>query len=105
MTALHLFTAKNKTTGSVYMKTTVTIDCTQFTSYDRVHRTFKNAGVDYDGENLDALFDALTSICTPTIIKMCGFDLIPKELSDYAEKLKRVLDDACEENQAVEVEF
>ena len=84
---------------------TVTIDCTQFTTYDKVHRTIKNAGVEYEGENLDALYDALTSICTPTQINMCGFDLIPEALSDYAKKLKRVLADACEENSTVEVRF
>lgn len=49
---------------------------------------------DYYGKNLDALFDCLTSITTPTAVLA-----VINAQDEYHKKIKNVLDDAQEENK------
>ena len=50
------------------------------------------------GDNLDALYDALTDIAEDTVIKLLHGDLFEQRLGWYGRQLMRVLKDAVEDN-------
>ena len=50
------------------------------------------------GDNLDALYDALTDIAEDTVIKLLHSDLFEQRLGWYGRQLMRVLKDAVEDN-------
>lgn len=60
---------------------------------------------DYYGKNLDALWDALTSIGTGTKLEIIHFDSVKASLGIYAEKLQQVLIDAADENTFLQITF
>jgi ribonuclease inhibitor len=49
---------------------------------------------DYYGENLDALWDCLTEIDTPTILIWYDFELSMTRLGEFAEKALSIFRDA-----------
>lgn len=53
------------------------------------------------GGNLDALYDCLTQLGTPTKLRLVGFD----SLSSFSRGFRRVMEDACEDNPNFRVIF
>lgn len=57
---------------------------------------------DYYGANLDALYDALTDICTDTVVAI----LLPEETKidpDYLDRVCQVFEDAEQDNPFLEL--
>jgi ribonuclease inhibitor len=55
---------------------------------------------DYYGNNLDALYECLTDICEPGIIRI---QMLLPEGSDFYRRLLAVMRDAARENPRIEV--
>ena len=55
---------------------------------------------DYYGHNLDTLYDCLTDICEPRIIRI---QMLLPEGSDFYRRLLAVMRDAARENPRIEV--
>lgn len=58
---------------------------------------------DYYGENLDALWDILTTISQPLVIVLLNSELIYSNLEDYGRALVGVFAEAMEENPNIEL--
>lgn len=58
---------------------------------------------DYYGENLDALHDCLTDICSETTIHIVGFERMRDNLGNFAKSLSRVLTASADENPKLNV--
>ncbi|MBC8587023.1 barstar family protein [Paratissierella segnis] len=56
---------------------------------------------DYYGENLDALWDELSTIAEPTDIKFINKDILIENLGTYGEEIIRTFVDAAEENKNI----
>lgn len=86
---------------------TITLDLTQMKSIRQLHLYLRSVLdlPDYYGENLDALYDCLTEICEPVILKMPQAVAERTELGWYGERLLLVLKDAAEENPNLKVEL
>lgn len=56
---------------------------------------------DYYGENLDALWDELSTITEPIDIKFINEDIIIENLGTYGEEIIRTFVDAMEENKNI----
>ena len=56
----------------------------------------------YYGGNLDALYDALGDIASPTNIVLCGAPA-SEEMAAYLPRLAQVLEDAAQENVNLEL--
>ena len=85
----------------------VVIDCAKFETKARIHEAFHNepAFPDYEGNNLDAMFDMLTEVASPTTITV-------KHLSDweaapesFRNNIRKLLERADRENPNVTVVF
>lgn len=79
----------------------ITIDCTMIEDPGVLHQTLAEAlsFPDWYGHNLDALYDALTSLPTAIHLTFHGFS----QLGDFARKLFRVLDDAVQSNPTLQI--
>ena len=55
------------------------------------------------GRNLDALFDLLTESTEPATLTIYDWDTLSSTLGDKAARLRRVLEDAGQENPALTV--
>ncbi len=55
------------------------------------------------GRNLDALYDLLTEPLEPVTLTIYDFDALNEKLGDRAAALRRVLEDAGQENPALTV--
>ena len=77
------------------------IDCSLITDRDSLHKAFKEelSLPDYYGNNLDALYDCLTSITEDTEVTLEDFPKLEDTLGNYAGILSRVLHDASAENE------
>lgn len=87
------------------MVTRRVIDCTHATSKETLHQYLTEVLhlPDYYGGNLDALFDCLTEIGSPTCLVLQNTRrLIP--LGDYGEALLSTFRDAALENPNVTLE-
>lgn len=60
---------------------------------------------DYYGENLDALWDVLSTISEPVKIKVVNSDNLYENLGSYGEAILDVFKDAAEENDNVNLEI
>ncbi len=60
---------------------------------------------EYYGANLDALYDCLTEICEPVILKIPKAIALGSELGWYGERLLLVLQDAAAVNPDLQVEL
>lgn len=58
---------------------------------------------DYYGENLDALHDCLTDICSDTTIRIVGFEKMRDNLGNFAKSLSRVLKASADENPKLSI--
>lgn len=76
------------------------IDGAQFKTKTQMHDYMQGliTGVSYEGRNLDALHDALTSICTPTHITVKNLDVARDLLNGYIERTVAVFVAAAVEN-------
>lgn len=78
----------------------VTIDCREIRTQEDFHRAFASALhlPGFYGENLDALYDCLTSICTRTVINLVGVERMLKELRSYGRAAVNAMERAEREN-------
>ena len=53
---------------------------------------------DYYGNNLDALYDVLTSVGEQCELELCGLEDIEEDMRGYLDVLRQVLEDAEAEN-------
>lgn len=60
---------------------------------------------DYYGENLDALYDCLTEVCEPVILKIPQAVAADSELGWYGQRLLLVMQDAAAANPNLQVEL
>ena len=60
---------------------------------------------DYYGENLDALYDCLTEVCEPVILKIPQAVAAGSELGWYGARLLTVVQDAAAANPNLQVEL
>ena len=80
----------------------IAIDCTGLGKED-LHRALAES-LDFPewyGNNLDALYDELTSISRETLVVLCNFDAAARSCKGF----KRVLEDAANENPVFHVAF
>ena len=87
------------------MKKQAVIDFSLFKDKKQCHTVIKDAVGDYDGANLDALFDHLTSTFEPKAYKLVNTASVPKELCDYAQAIVDTFADASAENGSISVEI
>ena len=85
----------------------VTIDCRDLLSRSDLHSIFVQAlsCPEWYGNNLDALHDQLTSLCSPTHICMIHWADAEAALGRYAVGAKRAILDSAEENPNLTVIF
>jgi len=78
----------------------------RMTSIKTAHRYIKRKldFPDYYGENLDALWDILSSVSQPTVIKLINCNKMRADLGEYSELLLSVFIDADKENDKVTFE-
>lgn len=60
---------------------------------------------EYYGRNLDALWDLLSTISTPTTIRIDHRDVLIENLGGYGERLIEVFREAASENDSLWVEI
>lgn len=60
---------------------------------------------EYIGNNLDALWDVLTSYSQPLKIALVNKDILIENLGDYGESIIQVFKDAEVENENIEFEI
>lgn len=81
----------------------VTIDCSEIRDRDDFHRTFsqKLRLPSWYGENLDALFDCLTSLNKPTTINLLSVQSLIDHLGSYGRAAINAIAAAERENDTV----
>ncbi len=79
------------------------IDFARFDSKKGVHREIKDAMLFYEGENLDALYDALTDISEETLVLLVNTASVPPSLGDYASATLETFLDAERENPYIKI--
>ena len=79
----------------------ITIDCTGIQNKDQLHCLLAKelAFPEYYGQNVDALFDCLTEIRTPTEIRLLGWH----ELGDWKEGFQNVFVNASLEEPQLDI--
>ena len=87
------------------MKTQSVIDFSLFKDKKQCHEIIKKAVGDYEGTNLDALFDHLTSTFEQKTYKLVNTTTASKELCDYAQAIVAAFTDAAAENDTLNVEI
>ncbi len=87
------------------MKKQAIIDFSFCKDQKQCHEVIKNAVGDYDGANLDALYDHLTSTFEPKAYKLLNTALAPENLCDYAQAIVDTFTDAAAENDTINVEI
>lgn len=85
----------------------VTIDCLTISDKAELHDTLAKAlnFPDWYGENLDALYDCLTSIFEETTVTIENFSILEKNLDSYAAAFMKVMEKADEDNEKITVIF
>lgn len=81
------------------------IDFRRFEDKKQIHAVIKETAGGYEGANLDALFDHLTSTFEPRTYKLVNTTLAPKALEDYAQAIVDTFTDAAAENDTMKVEI
>ena len=86
---------------------TISLDVNKMTSLVSLHSYLHKALElpEYYGMNLDALHDCLTELATPTEIIIPAKVTEEKYLGWYGKQLLAVLQDAAEENEALQVKI
>ena len=57
------------------------------------------------GKNLDALYDCLTDMCDEAVIEIVDFETLSECHGKYANRLLRVILEACESNEKLHIKF
>lgn len=83
------------------------IDLTGVDTYGEFHTRIKNALdlPDYYGENLDALYDVLVELGDGWDIVFLHTRELEEALPRYAEKLKKLFNDAGREQKGLKIRF
>ncbi|CAK7049250.1 barstar family protein [Phascolarctobacterium sp.] len=86
---------------------TVTLELQEMQSIRQLHQYLRRvlALPAYYGENLDALYDCLTEVSEPVILKIPQAVAAGSELGWYGERLLLVMQDAAAANPDLQVEF
>lgn len=81
----------------------VTIDCAEIRDRESFHQVFAQRLrlPSWYGENLDALFDCLTSLTTPTTINLVGVQSMLNRLGGYGRAAINAIEAAERENSDV----
>ena len=79
---------------------TAWIDGAEIKTRDALHDVFQTrlALPEYYGRTLDALYDCLTDVNEDLELHLLHAATMAEHLGLYAQVLRRMLDDACEEN-------
>ena len=79
----------------------------QISSREQLHHLLAKqlAFPDHYGNNLDALYDCLSSRSTPLELIVMESDLLRKKLPNYGESFLRVLKDASAENRSFQLKL
>ncbi len=85
----------------------ITIDCRGFVPRSDLHKAFADAlsFPDWYGNNLDALYDQLTSIGEQTVIHLLHWDEAEASMGHYATCTRRMMEDAQQMNPKVKILF
>ena len=83
----------------------VVLDGEKISSMVDVHNLFANElkFPSFYGRNLDALYDCLTDINEKTVIEVRNFEQLEYEIGKYSSIILRVLRDASEVNDNLEI--
>ena len=81
------------------------IDFSRFEDKRQCHAVIKEAVGEYEGSNLDALFDHLTSTFEPSVYKLVNTGLVAEEIGDYAQAIIDTFTDAAVQNDTVKIEI
>lgn len=86
---------------------TITLELEKMQSIRQLHTYLRSelALPYYYGDNLDALYDCLTELCEPVILKIPQAIAAGSELGWYGEKLLLVCKDAAAANPNLQVEL
>lgn len=86
---------------------TIKLDLEKMSSLPALHKYLHQALElpEYYGANLDALYDCLSEMAEPTKLIISSKIGTPEYLGWYGEQLLCVLNDAADENEALEVEI
>ena len=89
------------------MENVIIIDCGLITGKKQLHTVMRNAiGCDnYIGNNLDALYDALSSTAVPAVFRFVDFANAYKVLGAYCDSLLKTLMDACDSNPKIDIKI
>lgn len=85
----------------------ITIDCNRISDRQAFHRAMAQAFAfpEYYGNNLDAMIDCLTEVEQQTHLRLTNWAAMEDSLGDYAPKIHRALQIACQENDLLTVEI
>lgn len=89
------------------MKNRIIIDCECFVSKEALHTTLKEKikNQNYIGNNLDAMFDALSSVNEPIYITFINVTAANCLLGDYFNRFVKVVFAAVNDNDNIYVTF
>ncbi len=82
----------------------ISIDCNSINSKQDLHEALRRelVGVEYYGNNLDALYDALTSV-KGVHLNFENFSLLSERLGTYYDKLVKLILSATDANPELEI--
>ena len=85
----------------------IIIDCRGFVPRSDLHKAFAEAlsFPDWYGNNLDALYDQLTSMGAETVIRLENWTEAEGTMGRYAICARRAMEDAVKENPKLEIVF
>ena len=85
----------------------ITIDCREFVSRLELHEAFAQmlSFPEWYGNNLDALYDQLTSIGEETVVRLLYWEAAEAALERYAICARRAVEDAQQNNPKLRVIF
>lgn len=81
----------------------IILDGSKMTSIKSSHKYIKEQlnFPSYYGENLDALWDLLSTVSTQSCIELINSDSLNESLNEYAERLVEVFTEASNENSKI----
>ena len=79
----------------------------QIQTKEQLHRVLAESlpFPDWYGQNLDALWDCLTSLSAPVQLIVAEKEALCRNLPGYGEKFIRLLEDSARENPMIQVKF
>ena len=85
----------------------INIDCRGFVPRSDLHKAFAEAlsFPDWYGNNLDALYDQLTSIGEETVIRLENWAEAEETIGRYAVCARRAMEDAIQANPKLNILF